>query len=54
MWDTNDPMVGETVEIRTCYGETEPATVLAVSTRNSNLKVRAHGDGEIMIGGEFE
>jgi len=53
-WITEDVLVGQTVEISTCYGETELAVVLAVSDRNAQIKVRAVEDGEILIGGQWE
>ena len=52
-WITSDPMIGERVIISTAYGEEEAATVLAVSDRNANIKVRAD-DGDILIGNQWE
>ncbi len=54
MWDIEDSMIGETVHIMTRDGETEAATVLAVSTTTANIKVRAHRDGQIMVGNQWE
>ncbi len=52
-WDTTDEYVGTRIEILTGPHEFEMATVVAVSTVNGNLKVRAD-DGEILIGNQFE
>lgn len=53
MWNVNDGLVGRRVEIETSYGDFEEATVIAVSDRTANIKVRAD-DGDILIGGQFE
>ena len=52
IWDTANEMVGQRVIITTAYGDEEAATVLAVSTRNANIKVRAD-DGDILIGNQW-
>lgn len=52
-WNTANEMVGQRVTIYTASGDEEAATVLAVSTRNANIKVRADG-GEIMIGNQWD
>lgn len=52
-WKTNDDLVRRRVEIETAFGDFEEATVLAVSDRTANVKVRAD-DGEVLIGGRFE
>ena len=54
MWNTTDEMVGRRVTIYTVYNDEETATVLAISTKNCNIKVRAHKDGEILIGNQWE
>ena len=54
MWNTNDEMVGQHVSIYTAHGNEETATVIAVSTKTTNIKVRADEDGEIMIGNQWE
>ena len=53
MWNTLDPMVGERIEIATGYDEFEVATVIAVNTRNANIKVRAD-DGDVLIGNQWD
>ena len=53
-WNTKHEMVGQTVEIQTLYGEYEMATVLAVSTTTTNIRVRSHDDDEIMIGNQWD
>lgn len=53
MWTTDDDMIGQQVAIYTADGESEIATVLAVSDRNANIKVRAD-DGEILIGNQWD
>lgn len=50
---TDDEMVGQRVWIYSSHGEGEPALVLAVSTRNANIRVLAD-DGEVMIGNQWE
>lgn len=52
-WITTNEMVGERVIISTAYGEDETATVLAVSDRTANIRVRAD-DGDILIGNQWE
>ena len=52
-WNTNDPLVGERVMIFTMFGDGEPATVLAVSDRTANIKVRDQF-GDVMIGNQWE
>jgi len=54
MWITDDPMVGGLVYIQTGYGETELATVLAVSSVSTNIKVKAHDDGAILVGNQWD
>ena len=53
-WTTEDELVGDEVQIRTAYLDEEPATVLAVSTTTTNIMVRAHEDGEILIGNSWD
>ena len=53
MFHTNDDLVGHRVMIDTGYGETELATVIAVSDTTSNIKVRAD-DGEILTGNQWD
>ena len=50
---TADLMVGQRVSIETGYGEEEVATVIAVSTRTTTIKVRAE-NGDILCGNQWE
>ncbi len=52
-WITTDDLVGKRVTIYTACGEEEPATVLAVSDRTTNIKVR-DDDGDILIGNQWD
>ena len=53
MFHTNDDLVGHRVMIDTGYGETELATVIAVSDKTCNIKVRTD-DGEILVGSQWD
>jgi hypothetical protein len=54
-WDETDELVGRHIEIETCYGEYEPAVVLAVGTDSTGrIKVQSLIDGEVLVGNQWE
>ncbi len=52
-WIADDALVGRRVEIRTGYGESCTATIIAVSDRSDIIKVRTD-DGDVMKGRTYE
>jgi len=52
-WNTKDELVGRTVAIYTGIGDTELATVLAVSDTGYSIKVRTEDD-DILVGNQWD
>ena len=53
-WNTEDELVGQTVEIFTSFDESEIGHVVAVHRLTDTIKVRAHDDGALLIGNQWE
>ncbi len=53
MWNTDDSLVGQRVWINCGYGDEEIATVLAVSTKTANIRVKTD-DGRVMSGNQWD
>ncbi len=54
-WTTDNEMIGRTVNIYTARAiGYETATIIATTLDSGYLRVRAHSDGEIIVGGLWE